>query len=203
MGNPVENCPNCGKEIKSGLLGSNAKLSPAYTDVINYFNGKSYSFYCEKCGNDLIDTYKGNILSELSTLEDGLAYKLQNIPVVTIQNPANWDYSIKALVTAQTVSGTGLFSEAISSFTDFFGMQSGRFTNKLLNGEELCLNKLRMKAVLNSADAVIATAVHYAEVGGNKGMLMVCMFLGSFFRYLKEFGCVCDTMYRLLARYVQ
>jgi hypothetical protein len=38
-----------------------------------------------------------------------------------------------------------------------------------------CRNQLRFKAVKLGCNAIIATDVDYAEVGGGKGMLMVCM----------------------------
>jgi len=55
------------------------------------------------------------------------------------------------------------------------GGQSSSLQNKLSEGEILCRNQLRYKALMLGCNAVIAADVDYAEVGGGKGMLMVCM----------------------------
>ncbi len=39
----------------------------------------------------------------------------------------------------------------------------------------MCLNILRKKAIELGANAIVAVDIDYAEVGGGKGMLMVCM----------------------------
>ena len=79
------------------------------------------------------------------------------------------------MVTGQSITGTGIISEIASSFTDLFGMQSGKFGNKIKEGENICKAQLRLAAAHLGACAVIATDIDYSEVGGGKGMLMVCM----------------------------
>ncbi|RYX84800.1 heavy metal-binding domain-containing protein [bacterium] len=79
------------------------------------------------------------------------------------------------MVTAQSVTGTGVISEISSSFSDFFGMQSNKLNSKLKNGENICRAELRIEAFRIGANAIIGTDIDYAEVGGDKGMLMVCM----------------------------
>ena len=70
---------------------------------------------------------------------------------------------------------SGVVSEFTSSFTDLFGVQSGRFNKKLKAGEDICFAQLRKQALDLGGNAVIATDIDYSEVGGGKGMLMVCM----------------------------
>lgn len=79
------------------------------------------------------------------------------------------------MVTGQSTTGTGVISEFTSSFTDFFGAQSGRYNQKLKAGENMCFNQLRLQTLDLSGNAVIATDIDYSEIGGGKGMLMVCM----------------------------
>ena len=79
------------------------------------------------------------------------------------------------LVTAQSVAGTGLFADLGSTFTDMFGLQSGMFREKIKGGEDLCRRELRLKALNFGANAVVGVDVDYAEVGGARCMLMVCM----------------------------
>nr|ARK13448.1 hypothetical protein A6C57_25640 [Fibrella sp. ES10-3-2-2] len=97
------------------------------------------------------------------------------IPVVFIQNPLGWEYEVLSMVTGQSTTGTGVFSEFAASMTDLFGMQSGRYNAKLKAGEEMCFAQLRKQTIQLGGNAVIATDIDYSEVGGDKGMLMVCM----------------------------
>ena len=79
------------------------------------------------------------------------------------------------MVTGQSTTGTGVISEFTSSFSDLFGVQSGRFNKKLKAGENMCFALLRKQTIDIGGNAVIATDIDYSEVGGEKGMLMVCM----------------------------
>jgi uncharacterized protein YbjQ (UPF0145 family) len=86
-----------------------------------------------------------------------------------------WDYGVAGLVTAQSTTGTGVFSEFTSTFTDMFGAQSKVYNEKIRAGENMCQRILRMEALKLKGNAILAADIDYAEVGGAKGMLMVCM----------------------------
>ncbi|MCL4111631.1 UNVERIFIED_CONTAM: hypothetical protein GTU68_002047 [Idotea baltica] len=79
------------------------------------------------------------------------------------------------MVTGQSTTGTGVFSDFYSSITDLFGMQSNSYNKKLKGGEDLCYAQVRLQALKLGGNAVIATDLDYSEVGVEKGMLMVCM----------------------------
>jgi uncharacterized protein YbjQ (UPF0145 family) len=100
---------------------------------------------------------------------------MRQLPILSLQSPQGWEYTPVSMVTAQTVSGTGLFAEVSSLVTDMFGRQSGAFADKLRNGEELCKASLRAEAIKLRANAILAVDVDYEEVGGSRSMLMVCM----------------------------
>jgi uncharacterized protein YbjQ (UPF0145 family) len=87
----------------------------------------------------------------------------------------DWRFTPLGLVTGQSVTGTGVFSEFASSWTDFFGAQSKAYNQKIAGGETICQTQLRLKCVELGGNAILATDIDYAEVGGGKGMLMVCM----------------------------
>jgi uncharacterized protein YbjQ (UPF0145 family) len=114
-------------------------------------------------------------LKEQSEVSHNLQKNISVVPVVSTHSPLNWDYDILSMVTGQSTTGTGVISEFSSSFTDFFGVQSSRFNKKLKAGEEICFAQLRKQALDLGGNAVIATDIDYSEVGGAKGMLMVCM----------------------------
>lgn len=79
------------------------------------------------------------------------------------------------LVTAQVTAGTGVLTELTSSVSDFFGMESKRHNMKLKQAEDLCLTQLRKHTLDMGGTAVVASDIDYAEIGGVKNILMVCM----------------------------
>jgi len=79
------------------------------------------------------------------------------------------------IVTAQSTTGTGIWSDFTSFFTDTFGAQSTVYNEKIAAGERLCTETVRMKALNVNANAILGADIDYAEVGGDKAMLMVCM----------------------------
>jgi uncharacterized protein YbjQ (UPF0145 family) len=168
-------CPNCGTKLKGGLLSSVSFLSSNKTNIINEYHQKKSQNYCNRCGNDLYGKYQSQLLNEHLEVSNKLQNLIHHIPVISTHSPLNWDYEILSMVTGQSTTGTGVISEFTSSFTDLFGVQSGRFNKKLKGGENICFAQLRKQALDLGGNAVIATDIDYSEVGGAKGMLMVCM----------------------------
>lgn len=130
---------------------------------------------CQGCGTN--QYYKALAESEplLEKARSDLKNLISVIPVVSIHAPIHWDYDVVSIVTAQSTTGTGVITEIASSWTDFFGLQSGFYNRKLRGGEELCLAGLRTAALELGGNAVIGCDIDYAEVGGVSSMIMVCM----------------------------
>ncbi|HEX4373892.1 MAG TPA: heavy metal-binding domain-containing protein [Puia sp.] len=175
MTTELTTCPNCGTTLKSGMLSSVKLLSENKTRIINEYQEKKVEGYCNKCGNDLYTTNYNKLFSESELLTNSIQKIIGDLPVISIHTPLNWDYDILEMVTGQSTTGNGAVTEFVSSFTDFFGGQSGRYNNKLKAGEQICFNQLRKQALDLGGNAVIGTDIDYSEVGGEKGMLMVCM----------------------------
>jgi uncharacterized protein YbjQ (UPF0145 family)/DNA-directed RNA polymerase subunit RPC12/RpoP len=174
--NQFTECPNCGAKIKEGLFSSVNMLNKIEIQFIKEFIPEAKSdYYCNKCGNKLLAEAKESVEIEKSKIRSRLQIILPSIPVISTHSPVNWDYEVIVMVTGQSTTGTGVFSEFSSSFTDLFGAQSGSYNRKLKAGEDLCFSQLRIQAIDSGANAVIATDIDYSEVGGEKGMLMVCM----------------------------
>lgn len=167
-------CPKCDKKL-DGLLSSRYILKDTTIAFINELNDVPKEAYCSDCGVVLVTNFTLKIESEKQVLVKELKQQLHIIPILTMNNPTNWDYDPIGIVSAQSVTGTGLLSEISSSWADFLGGQSNALSNKLLQGENLCKDKLRFSALLLGGNAIIATDIDYSEVGGGKGMLMVCM----------------------------
>ncbi|SIT94038.1 YbjQ family protein [Pontibacter indicus] len=172
----LTDCPHCNSKLKTGgLIGTNKLVSKKFIPIINEFSGLHHEQYCEKCAQKLYETSKGKFFIERNALDKTIESIIDCVPVISLQSPHKWEYDVLDMVTGQSTTGTGVFSEFKSSFTDFFGMQSGAYNSKISNGENLCLTQLRLKCIQLGGNAVIGADIDYAEVGGDKGMLMVCM----------------------------
>lgn len=171
----VTECPTCGEKIHVGVFGSNALLAPDAVALINEYNPAQATHRCGKCGLGLLAEHKESLRREREDLARRIQADLASIPILSLQSPLHWDYTVCGLVTAQTTTGTGVFAEFAASFTDFAGSQSRAYNEKIKAGENICKGILRMEALDQGANAVIAADIDYAEVGGGKGMLMVCM----------------------------
>ncbi len=175
MSTQFTECPNCSTKLKSGVFSSVEIYSANKIGIINLYADRKAEAYCTKCGENPLKAAAEKLISEKQTLNALVRELIEAIPVITINVPINWECEILGLVTGQSTTGTGVISEFTSSITDVFGMQSGRYNKKLKDGESICLAQLRRQALDMGGNAVIGTDIDYSEVGGEKGMLMVCM----------------------------
>ena len=170
-----EYCPNCDAELKFGMVTQNETLSDRKLRVLNEAADEPWQTACNKCGDAAYKEAFNRLTDESAALQTALKRALPRIPIVSLQNPMGWTYEPLTIVTGQTVTGTGIFSDVASAFTDLFGAQSGTYNAKLREGEDLCKAQLRAQTLELGGNAVLAVDVDYAEVGGQRAMLMVCM----------------------------
>ncbi len=170
----LSNCPNCDAKLKGGMFGANNLLEEKYCKIISKYGGTSEK-YCDKCGKGLMENAFAQVKRKIKDAQVVIKENIMAIPIVTIQSPVNWDYQVVGLATGQSTTGTGLFSEISSSFTDLLGLQANTYNQKIADGESLCAEQLRRKVLNVKGHAVIATDIDYAELGSIKGMIMVCM----------------------------
>lgn len=168
-------CVNCGATLKTGLLSSNEALPGYKLQIINAVQSDALEGACNKCGDDLFKEAAAILKSEDASLKQAVRSILPTLPVVSIHSPVGWEYDVIGMVTAQSVTGTGIFSDVASAFTDLFGTQSGTYNAKIREGENLCRVSLRAQAIELGGNAIVAADIDYAEVGGQRAMLMVCM----------------------------
>jgi uncharacterized protein YbjQ (UPF0145 family) len=166
-------CPYCKAPLKSGWS-SNELIRQKESDFINFIFESATEGFCEKCGPALLDEAKVRYSKTKQDIVEYIESNIHKIQIITIHTPPGWIFEPVSIITSQSVTGTGLFSEIASSFTDFLGRQSGAFSNKLIEGEKLCFSQLRFKALQLGANAILGTDIDYGEVGGGKGMLLVC-----------------------------
>lgn len=170
----MERCPNCSTTLKKGLMKTNELLSKEKINFINDFHEEKKEGYCSVCGKEKFEEASGILNKEYNSVNSFIRKNIKNIPVISIHTPLNWDYVVLGIVTGQTTTGTGVVAEFTSSFTDFFGKQSGAYNKKLAQGEILAMAQLRAKTIELGGNAIIAADLDYSEVGSVKGMLMVC-----------------------------
>lgn len=171
----ITSCPNCGAKIKDGIFGSNFMLTEIKCQLIADVTNTPKIAGCSKCLSDTFDKALASFLDMRSKLQAEIVEHLKDIPIITSHSPYGWEYNVIGLATGQSTTGTGLFTEAAASWTDFFGMQSAAYNKKIAKGEDICLQQLRSKAVKLGGNAVVAVDIDYSELGGDKGMVMVCM----------------------------
>ena len=160
-------CPYCKAKIQKSFLKKNSYVSPSIVEKINKFTEEKNDAYCEQCVLSVID-------DKIQTLEKYIKKRIHILPILTCHTPFNWEYDSIGIVTGQSTTGTGFISEMSSSVTDFLGADDKLINSKLSNGEEKCFLQLRLKACAMGGNGIIATDIDYSEVGGGRGMLMVC-----------------------------
>lgn len=148
---------------------------PNEIEIINEFHDLKSTGYCTNCGTELLTKYKTKLLNEQESLQNEIKEIINSILVISLQSPLGWDYEVIGIVTGQSTTGTGVVTEFTSSFADLFGVQSNRYNKKIKVGEELCFSQIRKQTLDLGGNAVIATDIDYSEIGGDKGMVMVCM----------------------------
>lgn len=169
-----ETCTNCESELKSSFMNKVSKTDDRFNKIVNEILNLNVS-YCTNCSHTVqlkSDTY---LIDKQVEYRNEFSEKIKSIPVITLQNPKDWNYKPLSMVTSQSVTGTGVFTEISSSITDLLGGQSDRLNSKIRQGENICVNQLRLSCFNIGGNAVIATDIDYAELGGGKGMIMVCM----------------------------
>lgn len=172
----ITNCPSCNAKIKpNAVIGQNEIFSDEQCELIAEITQAPKKRICQKCSDGAFAKALRVFRDLRSGIQNEIKEVISNVPIITTHNPLNWDYQILGMATGQSTTGTGLFSEFTSSWTDLLGTQSNTYNKKILEGEQLCANQLRSKAIQMGGNAIIAADIDYSELGAGKGMIMVCM----------------------------
>jgi len=171
----IKKCPNCKTKLKGGVFSGNVLLDKKSVELINFMSSNNSEYYCTHCGQAILieaRTLRDNKIEELSQKMNEI---IDNVPVVTIHNPLNWDYEIIDMVTAQITTGTGVFFEILTTIDDLFGQKSEKYNSITKESEMFCKRILRVNALKLGANAILGTDIDYTEVGGIKALFMICM----------------------------
>jgi uncharacterized protein YbjQ (UPF0145 family) len=85
-------------------------------------------------------------------------------------------YCVKKYINIESVEivvGTGIFSEVGGGISDFFGMRSTAFEQKLATAKKTAFQKLKFNALLMDGNAIIGVDIDYTEFSGNRIGLVV------------------------------
>jgi uncharacterized protein YbjQ (UPF0145 family) len=172
----MENCLNCGAAFKEVIFGSSVFPSnKKEVKLINEYEGNKKEGYCSKCSPSLLKTAQSKKQAEENEIEEYLRVHIAEILIMTIPPPETWDYEIVDMISAQSVTGTGVMSEWSSSFNDLFGSRSNTLSSKLRGGEDFCKAQLRIQCIELGCHAIVGSDIDYSEMGSLRGMMMVCI----------------------------
>ena len=114
-----------GEKISYGVFSKNELLGYSETEIINEYIEKLKDI-AKSVVKTLLQILLEQLVNERKELKLLLERNISNIPVISIHSPLKWNYKVLGMVTGQTTTGTGVLTGFTSSFTDFFGVQSGR-----------------------------------------------------------------------------
>lgn len=175
MSTEKKTCPNCDASLKNSLLTPNNLVGDAIKDLINVYQEYPKDGYCDRCYKNYLSQAMKFSGDEIERIRQENIDFLAQMPVVSSHSPRDWDYQTIHAVTGQSVMGTGLLTEALSGFSDLFGRDSEAINKKIREGERRCYLQLKKQAAELGGNAVVALDIDYNELGGTKGMIMVCM----------------------------
>lgn len=101
--------------------------------------------------------------------------KENNYKKITIHNLLTTGYNFegyniieyRGLVSGEVVLGTGFLSEFSASFSDFFGSESNKFADKIIDAKEAAKKKLVNNVINAGGNAVIGVDFDYIMFGNN------------------------------------
>lgn len=155
----LSTCPSYSTPLSSGFMKSVTLTEENENALVREYNNQKYDAYCSKRSPSVPSHSLQELTIELQKIRSEMVPLLEDTLVVSLQSPQNRNYEFVELVTGQSTTGIGVFSEIKSSFTDFFGAQSGAYNNKISKGEKLCQTQLRMKCLEVGGNAVIAVDI--------------------------------------------
>lgn len=82
--------------------------------------------------------------------------------------------SYAGIITSHVVAGTGIFSDILGSFSDFFGGRSGSYQKQIESVKSEAIETLKQKALALNCNAIISVHLDVDEISGkNVSMFMI------------------------------
>jgi uncharacterized protein YbjQ (UPF0145 family) len=166
-------CPNCNVQIKEGIFGSNNLVKAIDILIINEFLEKKTDGYCKKCGPELRQQAFSGLQEEKILLVVEVSKLAEAIVVLSIENPINWEYSCLGLVSGQSISQKGAFSEIVNSGISFFSGTNENRHKMIKASEERALAQMRKKCIDMGGNAILGAKIDIQALNGDKGQVFV------------------------------
>lgn len=127
---------------------------------------------CSECGMGISRVQPGGPPPSLALKEKELRERVESLILTTgfeVEGRPITQYL--GILTSEVVMGTGPIAEFMGGLADLFGTRASSFEEKLERAKDASLEKLKGKAVMLGADAIIGMDIDYMEIAAN--MLMV------------------------------
>ena len=174
-------CVKCEATSKGLLSGAKFVDSNLLNDLKEAGIKDAPECICTKCYCAFRDVTHRQIWDEIKSkkediekLKNEIKKELSKIEILTYPPTPGMEYEAKGIISSFSAMGTGLFTEVVSGWTDFFGVESETYHKKLDLAQNNCFDRLRYSAVEKDADCVIGTHITYTELTAGKGMILVC-----------------------------
>jgi uncharacterized protein YbjQ (UPF0145 family) len=160
-------CINCHTELTETIT----VIPEERVKAIHYFTTDQSPGYCTKCYQRVVSAATVIAADWIDKLSEQLEKDLVYIPILTLQSPAQWDYDVKGLVTAQSATIVGALADLIFGI----GLKVPRTQNKIKRGEDIGIARLKYEAAIRGGNAVIAMDIDYQATHIFNDMIMICM----------------------------
>jgi uncharacterized protein YbjQ (UPF0145 family) len=101
--------------------------------------------------------------------------KSKNIVVTTTSSLDGWKITnYIGVVTSHVVAGTGIFSDIVAGFSDFFGGRSETYRKQLESIDNEAIAELKSKAAKLGGNALIGLRIDHDEIGGKGKQMFMC-----------------------------
>ena len=155
------------------------------TDAIQYFQSKKNFPRASKRSIDYIDSVLSNALEKQKLLEAEQQQKAEaekrqqelyrqykqiqrDFLITSGFNFEGYDIiAYLGLASGNTVIGTGLLSETSASISDLMGIENDSFSSKLDVGKNSSVEKIKRKAMMMGANALIGVDIDYVIFSSN------------------------------------
>lgn len=166
-------CSKCGKNF-SGMFSVKRVCESTVADFANY--GINVQDICTNCCNALkeqvIEKRKSDIKNGKQLFEDLIRATIRNIEIYTTPHDHKYDSGIKGIVSGYSVIGTGLLTEISSAWTDFLGIESNPYHEKIRIAEKKAIDMAKLQAAELGATSISGVRLSLSEATSGNGMLM-------------------------------
>lgn len=116
-----------------------------------------------------------NVALEKKQKQDAIKKREDNVRNITTHKLVTTGYNFegydiieyRGLVSGEVVLGTGFLSEFSASFSDLFGSESNKFSDKIMTAKEAAKNKMIDNVIMAGGNAVIGVDFDYIMFANN------------------------------------